>query len=137
MAYQSIDVRQWTWKVVRGFVWRKAAHINELEARAGFADLRRRTRSKRNVGSKYLHLYDSQVCLGVMTKKRSSSYLLARVVRRADAIELASFVHPCYAYVRSSENPADAPSRSFIVKGRRFLRRHRPPNATRTQSGSR
>ena len=119
IRYQNIDVRLWTWKVVRGFRWKREAHINELEARAGLADLRRRTRSKRHIGSKYLHLYDSQVCLGVMTKKRSSAYRLARVIRKADAVELASFVHPCYSYVRSSDNPADRPSRSFAIRFRR------------------
>ena len=108
---------------MRGFKWKRAAHINELEARAGLADLRRRTRSK-HIGTKYLHLYDSQVCLGVMTKKRSSAYRLARVIRKADAVELASFVHPCYSYVRSSDNPADRPSRSFAVKMRRRNPRH-------------
>ena len=54
-----------------------------------------------------------------MTKKRSSAYRLPRVIWKADAVELASFVHPCYSYVRSSDNPADRPSRSFALKPRR------------------
>ena len=58
-----------------------------------------------------MHLYDSQVALGVHTKKRSSSHKLARVIRKSNSLELAAFLAPFFAYVRSSDNPADRPTR--------------------------
>ena len=96
----------WAWK-------RSDAHINELESLAVLMELRRRSRSTRNFDCTYLHLVDSQVAIGVCTKKRSSSRLLQRVLRRANALCLASGLHPVYVYVRSELNPADRPSRRF------------------------
>ena len=84
-------------------------YINELEIRAAFVDLKRRTRTR--LGTRHLVLLDSFVGLGVLTKKRSSSWKLQRVVRKYDALELASFSRPYFAYVRSHLNPADRPSR--------------------------
>ena len=109
---QGANARWWKWNKGFGWGWKtKGAHINELEARAAMTELKRRSRSARSVGMMYLHLVDSQVCLGVLTKKRSSSHKLARVIRKMNSLELASHMMPVYAYVRSQHNPADGPSR--------------------------
>ena len=92
---------------------RGGSHIHELESLAILMELRRRTRSIRNVDCTYLHLVDSQFAIGVFTKKRSSSCLFQRVLRRANALCLASGLHPVYVYIRSELNPADRPSRRF------------------------
>ena len=94
----------WSWK-------RRGSHINELEAIAILLQLKAKSRSQNNFASVYLHLVDSQVSIGVFTKKRSSSRLLQRVIRRANALCLAAHLHPVFIYVRSELNPADAPSR--------------------------
>ena len=86
-------------------------HINELELRACFASIRWRSRSAKHIGTKFLHLLDSAVTIGVLAKHRSSSHLLHRVVRRCDALELAASLRPVYAYIKSDDNPADTPSR--------------------------
>ena len=59
---------------------------------------------------------DSYVALGVLSKRRSSSHKIQRVLRRFDALELASGVRPFFAYIRSSLNPADRPSRRPPVR---------------------
>ena len=87
----------------------KSEHINELEIRVAFVDLKRRTRTR--LGTRHLVLLDSFVGLGVLSKKRSSSHQLQRVVAKYEVLELASFSRPFYAYVRSHQNPADKPSR--------------------------
>ena len=96
----------WAWK-------RVGAHINELESLAILMELRRRSRSTKNFDCTYLHLVDSQVAIGVFTKKRSSSRLLQRVLRRANSLCLAIGLHPIFVYVRSEINPADRPSRRY------------------------
>ena len=134
VKFQAVNSRWWKWRVVRVFGWKRPAHINELEARAGFAEVRRRCRSGHHIGTKYIHLFDSQVCIGICTKKRSSAKALARVTRRMNASELTAFLAPSYAFVRSADNPADRPSRSLrfakkAIAAGRFLRRGRPPDA--------
>ena len=76
-------------------------------------DLQRRTRTRASIGGRYLVLLDSYVALGVLSKKRSSSRRLHKVLRRFDALELAGGMKPYFAYVRSAKNPADRPSRRF------------------------
>ena len=99
------------WQVAFGCAWSKEAHINELEVRAVLLDLQRWTRKASEIGSRYLVLTDSYVALGVLAKKRSSSRQLHRVLRRFDALELASGCKPYFGYIRSAKNPADRPSR--------------------------
>lgn len=79
--------------------------------RAALTEARRRTRTAACIGITYLHLVDSLVTLGVLSKKRSSSHKLHCISRELCAIELASGNGPVFAYVRSARNPADAPSR--------------------------
>ena len=76
-----------------------------------------RARTVRRLHTKSLHLLDSAVSLGVISKRRSSSVRLHRVIRRLNAVELASLSQTVYAFVRSELNPADAPSRSWKRRG--------------------
>ena len=99
-------------------------HINILELRAALATLRWRTRQRRYQGMRVIHLLDSAVVIGVLTKRRSSNAILRHLVARANAIELPSGTHVMYAFTRSTHNPADKPSRSF------GKRRHRPPEGS-------
>ena len=109
---QGIDSGWWRWKAQVTFPWRRQAdHINEKELRAAFTEVRRKAKSRRSLGTRYLHLLDSAVALGVLTRHRSTSQRLQRVLRRQSAVELGSGVRPVYAFVRSSMNPADRPSR--------------------------
>ncbi len=115
----TVEAKWWKWKTVAQNVWTEQAHINELELCAAFMMLRWRLRSQKALGKRALALLDSAVSIAVLSKKRSSSFQLHRVVRRINARELASGSHVAYAFVRSADNPADAPSRNATTPSHR------------------
>ncbi len=91
---QGADANWWVWKEQVAFWWQvPESHINEKELRAAFVEIRRRARCRRHIGSRYLHLLDSAVSLGVLTRHRSTSHKLQRVLRRAAVVELAASIH--------------------------------------------
>ena len=61
--------------------------------------------------NKFAHLADSQAGLGVLTKCRSSSKVLQRVVEKVDMLCLATESWPVWGYAETDKNPADALSR--------------------------
>ena len=109
----TIDPRRWKWTVGSSYAWRKSEHINVLELRAVLNALEWRSRSKRFRSKRFLHLSDSQVCLSVLTKGRSSSRKLNRILRRISALCLSLNLFPIYAWIASRLNPADEPSRRY------------------------
>ena len=103
-ARHSIDPKWWRWKVKFGFTWKRPEeHINVKEARVA--------PTVRHVGSRFLLVMDSAVGIVVLSTHRSSSYKLQRVCRKFSAIELAAQLRPVFAFIRSTLNPADRPSR--------------------------
>ena len=122
---RPIRVQDWKWQTKLNFKWKREAHINELELRAGLSSIKWRLRCSGQLGKKFLHVMDSAVSLGVLTKKRSSAVCLQRVIRRVNALELTSGCVVVLGFVRSEANPADAPSRvreAFRKKCRLDLR---------------
>ena len=97
-------------------------HINALELRTAGYGLSHALRLGVGFDSRFVLLTDSTVALGVLTKGRSSSPALLRVMRRISAVLLATGVRPHYRYVESEVNPADAPSRSVVRVGAVFGR---------------
>ena len=124
---RETPARWWTWRTVLSFAWqvRHAEHIHALEIRATLAALRWRSRQRRFLARRALHLSDSYVAIGVLTKRRSASLRLSPVVRRVNALELASGIHLCHAFTCSADNPADAPSRLASMQSR-FNKRRLP-----------
>jgi len=100
-------------------------HINPLEGRAVALALLWRARKVGNLNKKFLHLLDSQVNIGTLTKRRSSSRVMHNVVQKSAATELAAGFSPVYGFTRSEKNPADRPSRYFKA-GRRPLPAEEP-----------
>ena len=90
---------------------RDGSYVNEMESLAILAELKARSRIARYFNTVYVHLVDSQLALGLFTKRRTSLNILQRVIRRASSLCLASNLMPVFLYVRSELNPADAPSR--------------------------
>ena len=106
-----------------------------LEARAALNAVRWRLRTQSSQGKRWLHLVDSQVTAGVLTKGRSSAAQLRRVVRRWNSLMMATNSHPMVGYVASEDNPADVPSRwatkknlkvKFVPSKALFGRKPRP-----------
>ena len=127
----------WLWRIVHVYVWRQGVkeHINVLEARAALNAVRWRLRTQSSHGKRWLHLVDSQVTAGVLTKGRSSAAQLRRVVRRWNSLMMATNSHPMVGYVASEDNPADVPSRwatkkklkvKFVPSKALFGRKPRP-----------
>ena len=110
----SVGARRWTWRhVVSSRMKRDQVgrhHINALELKAVLLALNWRLRSKQRC-RRFVHLVDSQVSLAILCKGRSSSRRLLPQARRIGARQLAGFLFPTFAYVKSAWNPADEPSR--------------------------
>ena len=112
----SIDSRQWTWKIVKGWAWKKPNHINILEMESLYHSLRYRAKGLNVLHSKFLHLVDSQVVLGVAAKGRSSSYQLQQSLHKFNLLTLALHCYPVLGWVLSALNPSDEPSRWFVLQ---------------------
>ena len=68
------------------------------------------------VGSRFVHLIDSQVCMGALNKFRSDSIRLNTIISRIAAITLATSSKVIYGYISTDQNPADNPSRRVEKK---------------------
>jgi hypothetical protein len=108
-----IKPQKWLWNAVRTFRWARAQHINILELRAFLESLRWRSRAYSFQSSRFIHLLDSQVCIAVIVKGRSSSRQLNMLLRKCTALLLACNSYPLVGYVTSKDNPADRPSRRY------------------------
>lgn len=98
----------------------RGEHINALELRTAGYGIAHALRAGVPFDSRFVLLTDSTVALNVLTKGRSSSPRLLRVMRRISALLLATGVRPHYRYVESEANPADLPSRCVIPYGTHF-----------------
>ena len=108
----SVPANLWQWRIVTGWGWRHSnAHINELELRAVLTTLSWRLQRKRHLECRFIHLVDSLVVLHCLSRGRSSSRKLRRVLSQINALLLCADVHPVWAYVSTKQNPADRPSR--------------------------
>eukprot|EP00435_Cladocopium_sp_Y103_P054778 s889_g18.t1 len=109
----SIDPRKWKWKHGRAFRWKAPAHINLLELRAALAAIQWRGRRRKYHSVRTLILLDSQAALAVLTKGRSSSKAVNRILRRVCALTLALNTYLLGGWIDTAENPADEASRLF------------------------
>ena len=114
-SWQQLDARQWNWRTVISCQWEiEGDSMPALETRAVLLTLQWRARSVARLKRKFIHLSDSQSALGCLTKHRSGACSLNYLVERSTAIQLASFMEPIFAFVRTHINPADKPSRHKI-----------------------
>ena len=111
----SVPAKLWRWKTIAGWSWTGSPeHINVLELRAIYTSIRWWV-SQRNARScRFVHLTDSLVCLHALSRGRSSSKKMRRTIAKVNSYLLACNLHPLWAYVHTSENPADKPSRRKV-----------------------
>ena len=102
---------KWVWKECLSFRWKKDGHINELEAHALIAHLRRVTRSEVGNSARLIFVVDSQVIFFAVSKGRSPSTRLNRILRKLMALQLASDTYLFPLWTISAWNWADIPSR--------------------------
>ena len=109
---KAIDPREWEWYDAISTQWKLIGeHINTLECRALILALRWRLRRATNIHSKFLHLVDSRVTLGMVAKGRTSSWTLRRTLGKVNALLLAAHSAMVLGFCRTHLNPADTPSR--------------------------
>ena len=97
---------------------RRPAHNNILEGEAYLMWLRWLLRSTKHHGTRAVCLVDSKVVLGGVSKGRSSSRPLLRVLRRAAALQLAGNLLTRLIYIPTCCNLADAPSRGVRLRSK-------------------
>ena len=103
----------WEWKTKLAFRWKQHQHINVLEISAFLVEFRRRTREASSLRTRFFNVTDSQVMFHCLTKGRSSSPRLNRLLRRTNALILISECQPLHLWTISKWNFADKPSRRF------------------------
>ena len=112
----------WQWKTAMSYRFRHSLgkeHVNVLELRAFLSMIKWRSSHRSLMSKRFLHLLDSQVCLGILAKGRTSSRKMRTVLHQVNALCLASHLLPLCAYVATQDNPADEPSRRSIRRARR------------------
>ena len=108
----SVPARLWKWRTICGWKWRGSPeHINVLELRAALTAVKWRLEKCEQCNVKFIHLIDSQVVLHALSRGRSSSRKMRRTLLRLNSLLLATGCYGVWAYVHTSENPADRPSR--------------------------
>ena len=108
----TISSKLWKWREVCGWSWAGDPEpINQLEMRATLTTLKWFVQENKCFKCRVLHLTDSLVVLHTLSRGRSSSRKLRRTVMRINALLLAANIHPIWAYIHTSQNPADRPSR--------------------------
>ena len=109
---QSISAGWWLWKDGFKVRWPKPQHINQLELKALMLSIMRGIRSEKWSQRRIFHLSDSYVTISVVSKGRSSSIMLNRLLKVLNAHLLVHGIFLVLAHVESTENPTDAASRS-------------------------
>ena len=108
----SVPARLWKWRDVAGWQWKTGGeHINILEMRSVLTTIKWWLKKKKVQSLRFLHLVDSLVVLHSLARGRTSSHKLRRTLMRINSLVLGSDLHPIWAYVHTSQNPADRPSR--------------------------
>ena len=109
----SIPPSSWRWQVVLAYPWvcSPDTHINGLELSAVLNTVRWLARSQSFRSARFLHLVDSQVCSGVLSKGRTGSKTLQLPLRQIAALCVAADLYGAFGYINTHLNPADLPSR--------------------------
>eukprot|EP00435_Cladocopium_sp_Y103_P074422 s46_g48.t1 len=103
----------WLWRTLVAYRWSSKQHINCLEVGAFLVEIRRRARDVTCLQGRFINITDSQVTFHCLTKGRSSSPRLNRLIRRVAAVSFAADLAPFHLWTISKWNFADHGSRRF------------------------
>ena len=103
----------WLWRTLVAYRWGQPQHINLLEVSAFLVEIRRRARNSTALRGRFVNITDSQVAFHCLTKGRSSSSRLNRLIRRVAAVSFAADLTPFHIWTISKWNFADHGSRKF------------------------
>ena len=108
---QSVSAQWWKWQALFNHRWKTRSHINVLEMETILWGVRQQINRFKAGDARIFQLTDSYVSMSVISKGRSGSNQLQRVVRRINAELLAHGLQLILAHVESTENPSDEGSR--------------------------
>lgn len=108
---ESVSAQWWKWKDGFKVRWQSHSHINVLELEAILLAVKHQISHFKTCDSRIFHLSDSYVCISVVSKGRSSSKQLQRVLKKLAAHLLIHGLQLVIAHVDSNENPTDRASR--------------------------
>ncbi len=112
---QSIEAGWWNWLPSFKVTWKHQDHINLLELRSILLSIEFHVSHLKHVQARIFHISDSYVCMSVLSKGRSGSRQLNRLLRQINAYLLGYGLFLVIAHVESSENPTDGASRDLEV----------------------
>lgn len=120
----SVPSQLWVWREIAGWSWSGSKdHINVLEMRAILTTVKWLAQKQQLQGVRLVHLTDNLVCLHALARGRTSSRKLRRTLIRIQSILLRHDLHPLWAYVHTSANPADRPSRQGFCIKKKWVKR--------------
>ena len=99
------------WRLTYSGLWSEQEHINLLEMRTLVGAARHLARSRRNWFHKMLFFTDSMVCLGIVSKGRSSVVPFLRLCRQWCMLRIVLGMRFYVRHVPTDLNLADGPSR--------------------------
>ena len=102
---------RWYWHEVLSYAWKEERNINEGEVAAFNVMLKRRSKDPAKHELRYLAVVDSLVTRGAVSKGRSPSKALNRLLKQTAAYVLGSDQYPLTAWTISRWNFADGASR--------------------------
>lgn len=99
------------WKTIHTQQWKYPTHINVLKGRAFLTGIRWIARQRWRLGTRVAALIDSRVIYYITSRGRSGAQRLWQLSRKLGALLLGTQTRVVPIWVRSEDNPADAPSR--------------------------
>ena len=102
---------RWYWHEVLAYAWKEERNINEGEVAAFNVMLKRRSKDPAKHELRYMAVVDSLVTRGAVSKGRSPSQALNRLLKQTAAHLLGSDQYPLAAWTISRWNFADGASR--------------------------
>lgn len=113
---QSIQASWWRWKHCFALKWKQRDHINLLELRSILLSIKFHVSHLKHANLRIFHVTDSYICMSVISKGRSGSKQLGRILKQLNSYLLGFSLHLIVAHVESSENPTDGASRNMEVQ---------------------
>ena len=112
---QSIEASWWKWEHLFNYKWKLSEHINVLELRTILHAIRYHIMHLKACHLRVFHVTDSYICMSVISKGRTSSRQLSRVLKKVNALLLAFGIHCIISHVESTDNPTDEASRTVAM----------------------
>lgn len=95
--------------------WKIKQHINVLELRSILLAMQYHINHLGAYNMRVFHVTDSYVCMSIISKGRSGSVQMNRVLKRLNALLLAHGMYVVLGHVESTMNPTDGASREMAT----------------------